>query len=233
MTEFEIIMTNLPTEPSIVTEYGFTILGIGLILATSYRLKSKRFLYLGLGWLLLTGLIGATGWLSDFSGTPPRIMFFFAPVLIGVAWLAFSTFGKRLCLLPLSLLVGFQSFRIIVEILIHQAAVEGVAPPQMSWDGLNFDVFAGISALIIFPFAGRLPQWAILVWNSTALGLLLWVLGVAILSFPTPFQQLKPDNIWVAHFPFIWLPTIAVALAILGHLVVFRKVLGEGQMKKT
>lgn len=49
------------------------------------------------------------------------------------------------------------------------------------------------------------------------------VVIVAILSIPSPFQQLKPDNIWVAYFPFVWLPTAAVVAALLGHLVLFRK----------
>ena len=81
------------------------------------------------------------------------------------------------------------------------------------------------------PFANRLPTWAILIWNTVALGLLLWVVGVAVLSFPTEMQQLKPDNIWVAHFPFIWLPTVAVSVAFLGHLIVYRKALSRGGTK--
>jgi hypothetical protein len=55
------------------------------------------------------------------------------------------------------------------------------------------------------------------------LALLLWVVGVAALSFPTRFQLLRPDNTWVAYFPYVWLPSILVTTALLGHVVVFRK----------
>ena len=92
---------------------------------------------------------------------------------------------------------------------------------------MNLDILSGISALVLFRFASHLPRWSILLWNSIALFLLVWVVGVAALSFPSAFQQLKPDNIWVAWFPFIWLPTIAVTAAFMGHLAVFRKLLTE------
>ena len=203
------------------------MLGISLVFLTSYKIQSKIFIIGSISWLTFTGILGASGFLSDFSGIPPRIAIFFLPMFLGTGWLAFSEFGKRLCHFPLSLLIGYQAFRIPVEFLIHQACKEGVAPPQMSWNGMNFDIISGVSALLLFPFANRLPKWTILIWNTLGMGLLLWVVGVAILSFPSPFQQLSPDNVWVAHFPFIWLPTIAVTLALLGHLIIYRKVVGE------
>jgi hypothetical protein len=149
------------------------------------------------------------------------------PIFIGAAVLAFSSPGQRLAALPTGFLIGFQSFRILVELLIHQAVVESVAPPQMTWTGLNLDILSGITALALLPFIGRLPRWALLIWNTLGLGLLLWVIGVAMLSFPVAWQQLSPANIWVAHFPFFWLPSIMVFAAILGHLVLYRKLLGE------
>ena len=35
--------------------------------------------------------------------------------------------------------------------------------------------------------------------------------------------RLKPDNTWVTHFPFIWLPTIAVTSALIGHIAAYRR----------
>ena len=63
------------------------------------------------------------------------------------------------------------------------------------------------------------------------LGLLFNVVTVAILSFPFPFRVFmnEPSNIWVTHFPYIWLPTIMVAAAFLGHLTIFRKLLTNPQ----
>ena len=80
--------------------------------------------------------------------------------------------------------------------------------------------------MLLFPFARKIPPWGILTWNTLALALLLWTVGVAVLSFPGALQRLKPDNVWVAYFPFIWLPTVAVTSALLGHIALFRRLLG-------
>ena len=98
----------------------------------------------------------------------------------------------------------------------------------MTWDGLNLDILSGVSGLLLFPFVRRIPKLGILIWNTLALCLLVWIVGVSTLSFPSAFQRLGPDNIWVAHFPFVWLPTVAVTAALIGHLAVYRQLLRKG-----
>ncbi len=192
-----------------------------LMAAVVGRVAGKR-AALGIGlWLVITAVLSATGQLAYF-GNPPRLL----PILVisfaGVVWLSRS---PALNELPLALLIGTQSFRIPVELLIHQAVVEGIAPPQMTWPpmGLNLDVLTGVTALLIAPLAKRLSRPVILVWNTAGLALLAWVVGVALVSMPTPFQRLEPDNIWVAWWPFVWLPVALVGSALLGHLLVFRR----------
>lgn len=216
-------MRSLPADPGFWLVFGFIALSLGMIVGFGVAARSKLVAAVGLVWAGLTGLLGYSGWFSDFSGLPPRIMLIFLPTIAGVAYLAFSRYGKRLSHFSLTFLVGFQSFRILVEILIHRAAETGVAPVQMTWTGMNFDIVTGITALLLMPFAAKLPKWMLHIWNFMGFGLLTLVVTVAILSMPTPFQQLQPDNVWVAYFPFIWLPTILVAFALLGHLVLFRK----------
>ena len=196
-------------------------------------LKSRGLLLAGVAWLAITGIIAETGLLSDFSSMPPKIVLLLVPTFAATIALAFSKFGERLSLLPLTFLVGYQAFRVPVELLIHRAVQEGVAPPQMTWNGINFDIFSGITALLLFPFVRRIPNWGILIWNTLALCLLLWIVGVAALSFPTAFQRLEPGNIWVAHFPFVWLPTVAVTSALIGHLAVYRKLLRNGNQPQS
>jgi hypothetical protein len=44
------------------------------------------------------------------------------------------------------------------------------------------------------------------------------------MSMPGPLRQFDgPPNVWVGDFPFVWLPTVMVAAALLGHLLVFRR----------
>lgn len=218
-------MEPLPAQPSFLLQIGFIVLSILLVILFACILRSQRFFWMGVVWLAFTGIIAWSDVLSVFNSTPPRIVFLLFPTFAATIVLGLSKWGEHFSLLPLSFLVGYQAFRIPVEILIHRAAEEGVAPPQMSWDGINFDVLSGVTALLLFPFVKRIPQWCILIWNTLALGLLIWIVGVAVLSFPSGFQRLHPDNIWVTYFPFIWLPTIAVPSALIGHIAVYRKLL--------
>lgn len=146
-------------------------------------------------------------------------------MLAALVWAWRSAWGDALSRLPLGVLVGFQGFRILVEIGIHQAAVEGIAPMEMSWSGWNFDIVTGITALLLAPFAHRLPRWALLSWNVLGLALVSFVVGIGLLSMPTPLQQIdtEPPNTWIATWPYVWLPAVHVWLAWLGHLLVFRR----------
>ena len=223
----------LPGDPGLYLQMGFIVLPLAMLAGFGYVTRSRLSFLVGMLWALLCALIGFSGLLANFETLPPRIMFLFLLMVGGIAFLAFSRFGARLANLSLTLIVGFQAFRILVELLIHQAVIEGVAPPQMTWTGMNFDIVAGISALMLIPFAKRVPSVVLHLWNILGFGLLALVVGVAIMSMPTVFQQLEPDNVWVAYFPFIWLPTILVAFALLGHLVLFRKLNSMASAKET
>ncbi len=201
---------------------GFIALSVLMCAAFAWAVRDKRITVVALVWVALTGAVSTTDFFAHF--VPPRLLLVLVlvPTLVGVTWLAFKS--ERLVELPVTMLVGFQSFRIVVELLIHQAVLEGVAPPQMTWwPGLNQDLLTGVTALVLTPFASKAPRWLLLSWNWMGLGLLLWVVVVALLSMPTPLQQIEPDNTWVAHFPFTWLPVTMVSMALLGHLVIFRK----------
>ena len=220
-------MATLPAEPGFWLAFGFIALPIAMAVGFGIVLRSKLVAAVGLAWAAITALIGFSGWLADFSTLPPRMFAVFIPTVVGVVYLAFSRFGKRLAHFSFVFLVGFQSFRILVELLIHEAVVQGIAPPQMTWSGMNLDIITGIAAILLMPFAGRLPKWALHLFNVGGFALLATVVTVAILSMPTSFQRITPDNVWVAFFPFVWLPTILVAFALLGHLALFRKLAME------
>lgn len=64
---------------------------------------------------------------------------------------------------------------------------------------------------------------------ARALGLLINIVIRALLSFPSPMQQLAFDqpNRAIIYFPFIWLPTVVVPIILFSHLAsiwqLFRK----------
>lgn len=193
--------------------------------AGTHRSDAFRLGAFGAFALALTAGLAFSGVAQRFDTVPPPALPAFGVLLLGTLALGLSRIGFRLSNLPLQALVGFQAFRIIVELLIHQAVLEGIAPPQMTWSGLNLDVITGIIAIPAGIWAHRLPKAALWAFNLLGLGLLLTVVTVAILSMPTPFQMIRPDNTWVGYFPFIWLPAGLVTFALLGHVVLTRRLL--------
>jgi hypothetical protein len=95
--------------------------------------------------------------------------------------------------------------------------VQNQLPVQMTFEGRNFDVLSGLSAPIIAYLIARqkISATGILIWNVVCLGLLLNILGIAILSMPAPLRVFmnEPANTIVASFPVSWLPGFLVPLA--------------------
>jgi len=178
-------------------------------------------------WVGGTGLLAATGRLR-FDGRPPTMPFLVVAIVALGVGLAASRVGRRLALgLPLALLVGAQGFRVGVELLLHRAYVEGLAPVQMTWEGRNLDIVTGVTALLLGAWLARrpAPAWVVYGWNGLGLLLLVNVVGVAWLSTPTPLRRFwnEPANVWIARAPWVWLPAVMVLAALLGHGLVHRR----------
>jgi FtsH-binding integral membrane protein len=64
------------------------------------------------------------------------------------------------------------------------------------------------------------------VWNILALGLVITIVTIAVLSFPAPLQQLAFDqpNLAVAYFPYVWLPTVVVPIVLFCHAASLYKI---------
>lgn len=176
-------------------------------------------------WAAITWWLADVGVLAVFT-LPPRLLLVFIPGLVLTAVLAAAATRAGLHEAPAALIIGLQVFRLPVELLIHQAVAEGIAPPQMTWPwpgggGLNPDILTALSAplVAVAVHRGALGRRGVIAWNVFGLLMLTTVVTVGILSMPTPFQQLTPDNTWIAHAPWVWLPTILVTTAILLHLI--------------
>jgi hypothetical protein len=108
---------------------------------------------------------------------------------------------------------------------MHAAAVEGTMPHVMSYSGYNYDIVTGASALLVGVLLKRgAPRTLAIAWNALGVVLLGVIVAVALLSSPL-VRAFGDDqlNTWVAYVPFVWLPSILVACAIAGHIVVWRR----------
>lgn len=186
----------------------------------SFKITALFALLLGL-WLGAQSALVVSGRLASLplNGLP----FIFGPILLLWTGLALSPVGRRLATtLPLAALVGFQAFRLPLELVLHSWATQGTIPTTMTWSGQNWDILSGILALVCAPLAGRYPLAARLA-NVIGLALLLNVMRVAILSSPVPFGwHPQPPLLLAFHLPYMLIAPVCVGGALFGHLVLTR-----------
>ena len=111
----------------------------------------------------------------------------------------------------------------MVEILLWLGYLGGFVPPQMTFEWLNYDIIAGLTAILagrVFFSNGRIRRTEAIIWNIFGIVLLINILLIAALSTPSPFQlfYIEPENTFVAYFPFIWIPGFFVPFALSMHL---------------
>jgi hypothetical protein len=200
------------------------------IVAGTAALQAAKSKPLGVGvlaWLAVTGLAGCLGLVRDFQRLPPPMFVLLLAALALTVVTAFSRIGSQLLAnAGIVWLVGMQAFRIGVEIFLDWGHRVGMVPVQMTFEGRNWDIVSGVSAAGIAWLAAKrqAPRWLILLWNCVGVALLLNIVLIAVLSMPTPWRRFhnEPANSFIAYFPYIWLPTFLVQLALFGHLLVFR-----------
>lgn len=178
-------------------------------------------------------MLGVGGFYQVTDVIPPRIAVLGvlpAALLIVVFFVFFRTsFIQKLSLKPLTLV---HTIRIPVEIVLYWLFVYGAVPQVMTFAGRNFDIASGFLALItyVLAFRGGLVNRRILIaFNLIGLALLANIVSIAILSLPTPLQQLAFDqpNRAVLYFPYVWLPTIVVPIVLFAHLASLWKLFRE------
>ncbi len=226
----ELLIASLPVWLTYAF-YAVVAWGVAAVLATFRTISSgtSMSLLLRVGfvvWLVVPAWLANAGTLAQFEAVPPMLVRVVVPAAVIVTAVSLSPAGmwvaKRL---PLTLLVGFQAFRLPLEIVLHQLAERGVLPVQMTFTGWNFDILTGASALVLWFLLrrGYVSPKVLKIWNVAGLLLLCTIVTLAVLAFPKPFGLFTPQNRIVAYFPWVWLPTFLVQLALFGHLLMFRK----------
>jgi hypothetical protein len=195
------------------------------------KANNRLFLLMAIfgGWLLIVSTLALNGFLSDFSTFPPKVPFVVLPPLISIGLLTFNPrFRNFLLHVPPQWLIYLQLFRIPVEIFLWWLFLANVLPEQMTFEGRNFDIVAGLTAPIFGWLCygqGRYNQTLALFWNILGLVLLLNIVLIAILSLPTPLRVFmnEPSSWRVTTFPFILLPAVLVPMAYSMHFFSLRK----------
>ena len=177
-------------------------------------------------WFVYLNYLSRSSFLVDFS-LPPRmpLMVILPTFIASIIITGLKSFKSILRNTPAWLPVYFQSFRILVELLIFGAFINGVLPQRVTFEGLNFDIIVGITALIVaFLFMKKkISARFLLAWN---------IFGLAILSmtgyaFLTAFFQYDfatvSQNTEFFHIPYLLLPGVLLPLAFFLHIFSIRQ----------
>lgn len=206
---------------------GFlALLMAGLLIAVLYRHSCVAALAV-VAMLGVELALAAGGVLGQWARRPPPFMVMMAVLFALTLWLALSPLGgKIVATTPLWMLIASQAFRLPLELVMHQAAVEGLMPIQMSYAGSNMDIVTGATAIV----AALLVKWKIAaravatIWCVLGLALLFNIIQIAVRSTPV-FRAYGEDrlNTWIADVPYVWLPGVLVPVALLAHVLVLRR----------
>lgn len=204
--------------------------GIALSSLTGLEKKTwiKRIIVVILGWAAFVTAWSVSGAMANFSLFPFNLLpILLIPMILLVVLMSSKGLDAALQHIPPANLVRLQSFRFFVEILLWMLFTANLLPVQMTFEGRNFDILAGISAPIIalLMVKGKIPKVGIIIWNVASLGLLLNIVIIAILSTPSPWRVFtnEPANYIVTHFPISWLPGFLVPLAYYLHFLSIRQ----------
>jgi hypothetical protein len=210
----------------------FLVLMVAIVATVAKRFlpqRTARVALIGLAlWLLYAGALGYFGVVGDPSIRPPGPSFLLLPVFLFVAlFLVRSDAALRVALsFPIGLLMGLQTFRIVVELFLHQLWKDGLAPRMLTYEGANFDMVIGVSAPIIgwLYASGRLGERAALVWNVFGLAMLANVAVRAVLTAPGMLNVITGDipNLAIGSFPFTFIPGFMAPLALVLHVLSIR-----------
>ncbi|MDA1184436.1 MAG: hypothetical protein O2930_07310 [Acidobacteria bacterium] len=207
------------------------LVGLALLRAGQSDVNShQQWTYIGgfvVLYLAVPAVLATTGRLDRYDPMPAPALVMVPLLTLVTVRFATSSVGARVgSSVGLATLVGFQVFRLPVEWLLHRLSVEQVIPQVMTYSGRNFDIVSGVTGglLGVWLLRRSVPSWVLVIWNLTGLALLGNIVLVATLSTPALFRVFTegPPNLLPSTFPFVWLPSFLVQLALVGHLLLFR-----------
>ncbi len=237
-------MDYVMVRPSLISTLAFVVVVVAVALAfpagvwfgtlrsggpVAARRSALRACAGTLGVLAGSALLAESGALTRLPNGLGGMMYFVL-CTAGAGVLAFMPLGQSMAQgLPLYALIGFQVFRLPLELVLHRWYMEGVLPVQMTYEGHNFDVVTGLLALLVSPlvYLGKLGRRAGWAFNLVGTALLVNVASIAVRSSPVPLRTYlqEPPLLLALQAPYTWILPVCVAGALFGHLLTFRHLL--------
>ncbi|CCG99642.1 hypothetical protein FAES_1632 [Fibrella aestuarina BUZ 2] len=203
---------------------AITLLAFGFIWLATRR--DRRIGWLYTGWIVIVSLLAYTGFFQVTTAFPPRLIFVLIPAAALVTYLYRTLYARNV---PTAWLLAIHGLRLPVELGLHGLYEQKQVPVFMTFESWNFDILSGLSALGLLAYTlltkRELPPTLVRVWNWLGLLLLAIIVLTAILSAPSPIQQLAFDqpNVAILSFPFTLLPAVIVPTVLLAHLLALKR----------
>ncbi len=177
-------------------------------------------------WLIYILVLTSTNLLYSFD-LPPRLpLFIFIPLfIICIIFYQKNKNNTSFSFVPIKWIIAIQSFRIIVEIILLYTFYKGIIPVEATFEGYNFDIVIGISALLIILFkSSKILEYKTLFIAWNILGILLvtfvgFIIG-SMAYFPNLWGYDAPQVLLsFVQFPFILIAGFLAPMAIFLHVV--------------
>jgi hypothetical protein len=208
----------------------FTVLALLTVWMFWRATGKKRLFLLVIGvWIGIQALAGLLGFYHDTNVWPPRLFLQVVPALLTVISLfLFQRTRRWMDEAQSESLTLLHIVRVGAEITIFSLFTSKLMPEELTFEGRNFDILAGLTAPLVYYFGyvkRRIGRRVLLLWNAACLVLLLNIVIHAALAVPTPFQQLgfEQPNVGILYFPFNLLPSLVVPLVMLSQLICLRQ----------
>ena len=209
------------------------LINMSLVILAFKKSKASWSYYIGYFiFIFFASVFALTGLLRSHI-IPLLPLYMFSVAALAVFFSRFN-FGKEAAKkFSFAVLVGFQIYRLPLELILHHWANMKVIPETLTWSGQNWDIFTGILALLLMPFVNR---FKFIVWVFQIIGsvLLLNVIRVIIFSLPLPISwNLEVPLQLPFEFPYCLIVPLYVWPAITGHLIIYRKLLTKSDRAVT
>lgn len=185
--------------------------------------KPNKLILVLIAWSIAQSILAYNDFYQNNDAVPPRFALVLIPSTLLIIW---GLMAKNRTWILESRNIKISTFlhviRIPMEIVLLYLFIYKMIPELMTFEGRNFDIVAGITALIIglFNLKGKVSYQLLFAWNVFGLILILFILINGLLSAELPFQQFGFDqpNRALNYFPFILLPAVVVPLVVYTHI---------------
>lgn len=174
-------------------------------------------------WSVFVAAVSLTGFFRDEKLGLPKMML--SVILPAAAYAVYLYRRLDAGKVSQNYLLAVHTLRVPVEIVLYRLFLAGYVPQVMTFEGWNFDIIIGLSAIALLArrgYSGKgIGRRFYRIWNIAGIVFLTIIVTMAILSAPSPIQQLGfgQPNTAVSRFPYILLPALVVPLVLLSHLL--------------